>query len=67
MEDAINVNDFLKKSKYYGKVGVYEGAGYATKGLYRAEVDCIMFTKKQERFCRVCSEAMVGIIEWYAK
>ena len=67
LEDAIRVNEFLSTSKFAGKVGVYQGAGYATQGLYRPMVDCIMFTKKQKHFCRVCEEAMIGIIEWYAE
>ena len=47
-------------------VGVFEGAGYATKGLYRPMIDCIMFTKAQTKFCVVCEEAMIQIITWYS-
>ena len=59
------VQAYLAKSKYEGKVGVYEGAGYAAKGIYRSYTNCIMFTRT-DFFCPVCSRAMVDIIKWYA-
>lgn len=58
--------EFLQKSKYAGKVGAFEGAGYATKGLYRGSVNCIMFTQANY-FCPVCQDAMTRMIEWYSK
>ena len=66
-EVATQINQYLSSSKYAGKVGVYQGAGYATSGLYRPMVDCIMFSKAQTEFCAVCAEAMAGIIRWYAE
>ena len=36
---------YLQASEFAGLVGAYEGAGYASTGLYRPMVDCIMFTK----------------------
>ncbi len=63
---AMKAHEYLKTGKYAGKVGVFEGAGYAAKGLYRPMTDCIMFTKAQKRFCRVCEEAMIRIIQWYS-
>jgi hypothetical protein len=64
-EEADKVDAFLKASKYRGKVGVYEGAGYAAKGLYRPELDCIMFTKGAKPFCKVCEAAILGTIRYY--
>jgi hypothetical protein len=66
-EHAVKAHEYLEKSKYAGKVGVFEGAGYATKGLYRPMIDCIMFTKAQTRFCKVCEEAMIRMIAWYSE
>jgi len=60
------VQSYLSKSKYAGKVGAFEGAGYVPKGLYRSSINCIMFSRT-DFFCPVCQEAMVGIIEWYSK
>jgi hypothetical protein len=60
------VQAYLNKSKYKGIVGVYEGAGYASKGIYRSYINCIMFTRT-DFFCPVCDSAMVEVIEWYSK
>jgi hypothetical protein len=58
---------FLSSMKFSGKVGAFEGAGYETKGLYRPEADCIMFTRDPVGFCRVCRRAIGTIIDQYAK
>jgi hypothetical protein len=58
---------FLSSMKYSGKVGAFEGAGYETKGLYRSEADCIMFTRDPVGFCRVCRRAIGTIIDQYSK
>jgi IgA peptidase M64/peptidase M64-like protein len=52
--------------KYAGKVGAFEGAGYEPKGLYRPQVDCIMFTRDEVGFCRVCQRAISRIIDIYS-
>jgi hypothetical protein len=66
-EYAKRMHDYLSASRFAGKVGVYEGAGYATTGLYRPMVDCIMFSKGATWFCDVCERAMGETIEWYSK
>jgi len=66
-ETAEEMYRYLAGSKLAGKVGAFEGAGYVSHGLYRPMVDCIMFSKAQESFCAVCSEAMVQIIDWYSR
>jgi len=60
------VQTYLENSGYAGKVGAFEGAGYASSGLYRSSVNCIMFTRTNY-FCPVCQEAMVEVIDSYAK
>ena len=57
----------LKSQQYYGKVGAFEGGGYLAKGLYRPEVDCIMFSRNRNDFCKVCSEAIEKMIDWYVE
>lgn len=58
---------FLASQKYAGRVGAFEGAGYEAKGLYRPEVDCIMFTRDEVGFCRVCTRAIVRMIDMHVK
>jgi hypothetical protein len=58
---------FLGSQKYAGKVGAFEGAAYEPRGLYRPEIDCIMFTRDEVGFCRVCRKAIERIIDAYAR
>jgi hypothetical protein len=62
---AGQVDAFLKASKFRGQVGVFEGAGYAAKGLYRPQLDCLMFTKGTKPFCKVCEAAVLRTILFY--
>ena len=57
----------LEADEYYGKVGAFEGAGYEPVGLYRPEIDCIMFSRNRSAFCRVCAEAIERVIDLYVK
>ncbi|GIV46026.1 MAG: hypothetical protein KatS3mg036_0844 [Ignavibacterium sp.] len=59
------VDKYLRSSKYWGKVGAFEGAGYQATGLYRPMLDCIMFSKGDKPFCKVCEEAIKKVIEHY--
>lgn len=56
---------YLNNSKYVGVVGAFEGAGYMQKGMYRPMLDCIMFTKSCDVFCKVCEHAIENVIKHY--
>lgn len=43
-------------------VGVYEGGGYLTKGIFRPAVVCRMRNNTAERFCPVCERALERVI-----
>ena len=58
---------YLATQPYSGKVGAFEGAAYESKGLYRPELDCIMFTRDEVGFCRVCRRAIERIIDEYSR
>ena len=49
------------------KVGVFEGAGYASKGLYRPQIYCIMIGNPKNEFCKVCQAAIARMIDFYGK
>lgn len=55
----------LGAEKYAGKVGAFEGANYEAKGYYRPQADCIMFTRNEVGFCKVCRRAIERIIDQY--
>jgi len=52
--------------EYSSRVGVFEGAGYMSKGLYRPYVNCRMLSNTAEGFCPVCSRAIERMIDYYA-
>lgn len=43
-------------------VGVFEGGGYLTKGMYRPMFDCRMRTNASPEFCPVCQRAVEKVI-----
>jgi hypothetical protein len=49
------------------RLGVYEGGGYASRGIYRPRLDCLMRTLKGEDFCPVCTRAIVKQIHFYSE
>lgn len=60
-------DQYLQKSKFWGKTGAFEGAGYASKGLYRSQLDCLMFSKGNKPFCTVCNQAVENVIKHYTE
>ena len=48
---------------YHHTVGVFEGAGYQAKGIYRPYHDCTMKSKSINNFCPVCQRAIRRTIE----
>lgn len=48
------------------KVGVFEGAGYAAKGLYRPMIYCMMGSSPKVEYCLVCQEAIARMIAYYS-
>ena len=48
-------------------IGVYEGGGYMSHGVYRAFQDCRMKTNECSAFCAVCQRAISRMIEFYSK
>ncbi len=48
-----------------GPLGVYEGAGYADKGVYRPVMHCMM--RDYAPFCPVCSRRLEEIISLYTR
>ena len=57
----------LASDKFKGLVGAFEGAGYASEGLYRPMVNCIMFSKGDIPYCLVCRDAVARMIDYYSK
>ena len=47
-----------RDSVYAGKVGVFEGGGYLSKGVYSPAMNCLMKELNARIFCPVCQEAI---------
>ena len=47
------------------QAGLYEGAGYSVKGVYRSSADCRMRTNENPTFCAVCDRALRQLIDFY--
>ncbi len=51
-----------------GRVGVYEGGGYAAKGIYRPSQQCLMNSfRGVESFCPVCQAAIRSYVEFLCR
>ena len=57
-DHATKMKAFLAQSQMIGKVGAFEGAGYASEGLFRPTLDCLMFSRGIQPLCPVCRRAV---------
>ena len=48
-----------------GQVGLFEGGGYQSKGVFRPAQECRMKVNEVENFCPVCSRAIIRITDFY--
>ena len=55
----------LGSDTYAGKIGAFEGAMYESKGYYRPQTDCIMFTRDDVGFCAVCRRGITTVMDLY--
>lgn len=46
-------------------VGVYEGGGYLSKGIYRPAFNCLMRSVQYHKFCPVCEKSIRNVIKSY--
>ena len=59
---------FDDKQKYWtSTIGVFEGGGYQSKGVYRPCQECRMKMLEVEDFCPVCSKALIDITHFYTR
>ena len=54
---------WFRQQPQFGKVGAFEGAGYCPTGVYRSQLDCIMFTKGLKDFCAACAAGIREVVE----
>lgn len=59
--------DATKNNEKGLKIGVYEGGGYRSKGVFRPTVTCRMRDNYHPSFCPVCVQSIAKILEFYTK
>jgi hypothetical protein len=57
----------LSSGPYARKVGAFEGANYESRGYFRPQEDCVMFTRDNVPFCLVCRRAIESILDLYSR
>jgi len=53
--------------KYKNKIGVFEGGGYVSKGVYRPSINSIMNSFSSNEFNEVCKRVLQNIINFYSE
>jgi hypothetical protein len=66
LEERKAETELLGSASRAGEVGAFEGANYEARGYFRPQTDCVMFTRDQVPFCRVCQGAIERVIDLYA-
>jgi hypothetical protein len=56
-----------RSAKYNNTVGVFEGGGYMSKGIYSPFIDCRMKSNNAKGFCPVCAESIKKVIQYYSE
>ncbi|MDH4310831.1 MAG: M64 family metallopeptidase, partial [Gammaproteobacteria bacterium] len=62
-EEQAQVTQLFGRERYRTVVGAFQGANYDAQAYYRPQLDCIMFTRDQVPFCRVCESALEQVID----
>jgi hypothetical protein len=53
-----------RTKEYEGQVGLFEGGGYMSKGIYSPVQDCKMKSNNKDEFCPVCQKACERMIKF---
>jgi hypothetical protein len=65
-EERTAITKLLGSDPHAGEVGAFQGANYSATAYYRPQLDCVMFTRDDVPFCRVCQRAIERVIDMYS-
>jgi hypothetical protein len=65
-EERAYTTALFASAEHARAVGAFRGANYDAQAFYRPQLDCVMFTRDNVPFCRVCQSAIEHIIDLYA-
>ena len=66
-EERRRMTALLHSSPHASAVGAFEGALYESRGYFRPQVDCIMFTRNEVPYCAACRRAIARVIDFYSR
>lgn len=67
LDKGVQVPTIPSGNNVYTEVGVYEGGGYQSKGVYRPSQECRMKVNQAPVFCPVCERAIRRMIDYQTK
>jgi len=67
LDEGVQVPTIPSGNNVYTEVGVYEGGGYQSKGVYRPSQECRMKVNQAPVFCPVCERAIRRMIDYQTK
>ena len=62
-EEQAHATKMFSRERYRSAVGAFQGANYDAQAYFRPQLDCIMFTRDEVPFCRVCDAAIDRVID----
>ena len=65
-EEQAYTTQLFRRQRHAGAVGAFQGANYDAQAFYLSQLDCVMFTRNEVPFCRVCQRALDQVIDLYA-
>lgn len=65
-EEQARVDALLGEGPHAHAVGAFEGANYQSRGYFRPQANCMMFTRTPI-FCAVCSRSLEVLIDLYSR
>ncbi len=65
-EEQSYTTRLFRRQRHADAVGAFQGANYDAQAFYRSQLDCVMFTRNEVPFCRVCQRALEQVIDLYA-
>jgi len=62
-EEQAFSSQLFAATRHRTAVGAFQGAKYDAQAFYRPQLDCIMFTRNDVPFCKVCEAALERVID----
>lgn len=54
-----------RTARYNGQIGLFEGGGYVSEGIYSPVSDCMMKSNTPNDYCPVCQRAVEARLKYY--